>query len=529
MSHVGVSPICGQHQFSDHASMPLYLWQGILGPLDGAFRFSASRSRLDRFPIFSSAASVVSPHSSRTSDMNKYLLPRIDDLFDQLQGASCFSKIDLRSGYHQLRVRECDIPKTAFRTRYGHYEFLVMSFGLTNALAAFMDLMNRVFKPYLDMFVIVFIDDILIYSRKEEDHASHLRIVLQTLKDRELYVKFSKCVFWLESVAFLGHIVFREGIKVNTQKIELKDHEKNYPTHDLELAAVVFALKIWRHYLYGVHVDVFTDHKSLQYAFSQKELNLSQRRWLEFLKDYDISILYHPSKANFVADALSMLYMGSITHFEEDKKELAKEVHRLARLGVRLMDSTEGGVVVMNGAESSLVSEVKNKQDQDPLLLELKASVHKQKVMAFEQGGDNVLSIQIAPYKALYERRCISPIGWFEVGEPGLIGPDLVHQVMEKVKVIQERLKNSPESSEGVMRFGKKGELNPRYIGPYKISKRVGNVAYELELPQELAAVHPVFHVSMLEKCMGDPSLIIPTKYIGIKDSWSYEEILFRF
>ncbi len=147
---------------------------------------------------------------------NKYPLPRIDDLFDQLQGATCFSKIDLRSGYHQLRVRECDIPKTAFRTRYGHYEFLVMSFGLTNAPAAFMDLMNRVFKPYLDMFVIVFIDDILIYSRNEEDHASHLRIVLQTLKDKELYAKFSKCEFWLSSVAFLGHIISDSDIMVDT-------------------------------------------------------------------------------------------------------------------------------------------------------------------------------------------------------------------------------------------------------------------------------------------------------------------------
>ncbi|KAH0689164.1 hypothetical protein KY289_016522 [Solanum tuberosum] len=138
----------------------------------------------------------------------------------KLQGASCFSTIDLRLGYHQLRVTECDIPKTAFRTRYGHYEFLVMSFGLTNAPAAFMDLMNRVFKPYLYMFVIVFIDDILIYSRNKEDHASHLRMVLQTLKDKELYAKFSTCEFWLESVAFLGHIVSEEGIKVDTQKIE---------------------------------------------------------------------------------------------------------------------------------------------------------------------------------------------------------------------------------------------------------------------------------------------------------------------
>ncbi|KAH0706179.1 hypothetical protein KY285_012257 [Solanum tuberosum] len=128
---------------------------------------------------------------------NKYPLPRMDDLFDPLQGASCFSKIDLISGYHQLKVRECDIPKTTLRTRYGHYEFLVMSFGLTNAPAAFMDLINRIFKPYLYMSVIVFIDDILLYSRNDEDHASHLRIVLKTLKDRELFAKFSKCEFWL--------------------------------------------------------------------------------------------------------------------------------------------------------------------------------------------------------------------------------------------------------------------------------------------------------------------------------------------
>ncbi|XP_019251017.1 PREDICTED: uncharacterized protein LOC109229931 [Nicotiana attenuata] len=136
---------------------------------------------------------------------NKYPLPRIDDLFDQLQGARVFSKIDLRSGYHQLRIRASDVPKTSFRTRYGHYEFLVMSFGLTNAPAAFMDLMNRVFRPYLDSFVIVFIDDILIYSRSQEEHEQHLRLVLQTLRDSRLYAKFSKCEFWLSSIAFLGH------------------------------------------------------------------------------------------------------------------------------------------------------------------------------------------------------------------------------------------------------------------------------------------------------------------------------------
>ncbi|KAH0669442.1 hypothetical protein KY285_023604 [Solanum tuberosum] len=259
---------------------------------------------------------------------NKYPLPRFDDLFDQLQGANYFSKIDLRSGYHQLRVRGVDIPKTAFRTLYGHYEFVVMSFGLTNAPAAFMDLMNRLFRQYLDSFVIVFIDDILIYSRSEGDHMKHLRIVLQVLKDHQLYAKFSKYDFWLRLVAFLGHIVLSMGIEVDPKKTdevkswprpltpidirtltqkkvkfvwseaceksfqELKDkltsapmltlpkgtngfvvycdtsrvglgcvlmqygkviayasrqlkvHEKNYLTHDLELAAVVFALKI---------------------------------------------------------------------------------------------------------------------------------------------------------------------------------------------------------------------------------------------------------------------------------------------
>ena len=128
---------------------------------------------------------------------NRYPLPRIDDLFDQLQGAGYFSKIDLRSGYHQTKVREEDVPKTAFRTRYGHYEFLVMPFGLTNAPVVFMDLMNCVCKPYLDKFVIVFIDDVVIYSRSEQEHAEHLRKLLELLKKKKLYAKFLKCEFWL--------------------------------------------------------------------------------------------------------------------------------------------------------------------------------------------------------------------------------------------------------------------------------------------------------------------------------------------
>ncbi|GJZ13623.1 putative nucleotidyltransferase, ribonuclease H [Tanacetum coccineum] len=344
---------------------------------------------------------------------NRYPLPRIDDLFDQLQGSQFFSKIDLRSGYHQLRVHEDDIPKTAFRTRYRHFEFTVMPFGLTNAPAIFMDLMNRVCRPYLDKFVIVFIDDILIYSKTQEEHVEHLRLVLELLKKEKLYAKFSKCEFWLREVQFLGHVINGNGIHVDPSKIEavknwkaprtptevrsflglagyyrrfienfskiaksltiltqksktfnwgeeqeyafqtlkdklcnapvlalpdgsedfvvycdasgiglgcvlmqrgkviayasrqLKIHENNYTTHDLELGAVVFALKIWRHYLYGTKSVIYTDHKSLQHIFSQKELNMRQRRWIELFSDYDCEIRYHPGKANVVADALS--------------------------------------------------------------------------------------------------------------------------------------------------------------------------------------------------------------------------------
>ena len=288
---------------------------------------------------------------------NKYMLPRIDDLFDQLKGASIFSKTNLRSEYHRLRIKDVDVHKTAFRTRYGHYEFLVMPFGLTNASTTFMDLTNHVFRPYVDQFVIVFIDDILVYSKDRENHDTHIRVVLETLRNERLYAKLRKCEFWLREVSFLGHRVSEEGIRVNPRKIEviiewkpprdvtevhsflglagyyrrfvkgfsmivapmtrllqknvkfewgeecqrsfdklkaflteapvlthptcgkeyvifsdasliglgcvlmqegkvvayalrqLKPHEKNYPMHDLELATIVFALTIWRHYL----------------------------------------------------------------------------------------------------------------------------------------------------------------------------------------------------------------------------------------------------------------------------------------
>ncbi|GJZ82416.1 putative reverse transcriptase domain-containing protein [Tanacetum coccineum] len=300
------------------------------------YRLASSKMQETNFKSYQ--IEVLSDQVLRLGELLSYL---IDDLFDQLQGSSIYSKIDLRSGYHQLRVRDEDIPKTSFRTRYEHYEFQVMPFGLTNVPVVFMDHMNRVCKPYLDKFVIVSIDDILIYSRNKKEHANHLRIILELLKKEKLYAKFSKCNLWIRIMQFLRHLIDSQGLHVDPAKIEaknkkydfvvycdashqglgavlmqrekviayasrqLKPNEENYTTHDLELGAVVFALKIWRHYLYGTKCTVFTDHKSLQHILDQKELNMRQRRWLELLADYDCKIRYHPGKANVVADALS--------------------------------------------------------------------------------------------------------------------------------------------------------------------------------------------------------------------------------
>jgi len=155
---------------------------------------------------------------------NKYPLPRTDIMFDQLSKAKVFSKIDLRSGYHHIKIRPQDIPKTAFSTRYGLSEYLVMSFGLTNAPAYFMYLMNSVFMPELDKFVVLFIDDILVYSENEQDHVEHLRVMLTRLREHPIYAKLSKCEFWLKKVPFLGHILSEEGITVDPSKLqEVKD------------------------------------------------------------------------------------------------------------------------------------------------------------------------------------------------------------------------------------------------------------------------------------------------------------------
>ncbi|GKD52456.1 putative reverse transcriptase domain-containing protein [Tanacetum coccineum] len=243
------------------------LWEALVlfvKKKDGSFRMCINYHELNKLTV-----------------KNRYPLPRIDDLFDQLQGSRAYSKIDLRSGYHQLRVCEKDIPKTAFRT---HYE--------------------------------------------QKEHEGHLKLILRLLKKEELYAKFSKCEFWLSkaydevdsekregsenfvvycdaSYKGLGAVLMQKEKVIAYASCQLKVHKKNYTTHDLELSTVVFALNMWRHYLYGTKCVVFIDHKSLQYILDKKELNMRQQRWLELLSDYDYKIRYHPGKANHIFSAQS--------------------------------------------------------------------------------------------------------------------------------------------------------------------------------------------------------------------------------
>ncbi|KAF3640409.1 putative ribonuclease H protein-like [Capsicum annuum] len=243
----------------------------------------------------------------------------------------CIDYRQLNKVTFKNKVREYDIPKTTFSTRYGHFEFLVMSFGLTNVPTTFMDLMNHVFKQYLDMFIIVFIDDILLHSRIERDHADHLRTELQTLRNHQLFAKFSKCKFWLRSVAFLGHIVSGDGISVDSQKTKAV---RNWP-RPISLLDIRILLGLTGYYKWFVE-----EFSSIASPMSRLTQNKVKFQW-----------------ANVVADALSRLSMGSISHVDDRKKKLAQEVHQLSRLGARLVNSSKGSVCVQSSSESSLVSE----------------------------------------------------------------------------------------------------------------------------------------------------------------------------
>ncbi|GJW53936.1 putative reverse transcriptase domain-containing protein [Tanacetum coccineum] len=428
---------------------------------------------------------------------NRYPLPRIDDLFDQLQGSQYFSKIDLRSGYHQLRVHKEDIPKTAFRTRYGHFKFIVMPFGLTNALTVFMDLMNRVCRPYLDKFVIVFIDDILIYSRTKEEHEMHLGLNLELLKKEKLHAKFSKCEFWLQEVQFLGHVINGNGIHVDLSEEQeeafqilkdklcnvpvlvlldgpedfivycdasglglggvlmyrgrvisyasrqLKIHKKNYTTHDLELGAVVFALKIWRHYLknaararqqmkhrsdgtwYYLHriwVPLTGDIKVEHQRPSACCRNLRSRhwKWERIAMDF-VTKLPRTSSGH---DAIRVIIdrLTKSAHFLPIREDY--KMDRLARLYLSKIIAKHGEALGTR--------------------LDMSTAYHPQTDDQSERTikpWKTCSNVRCTPFEALYGRKCCSPILWVEVGEGQLIGHEIVQKTTKKISQIKDRLK----------------------------------------------------------------------------------------
>ncbi|GJZ68974.1 putative reverse transcriptase domain-containing protein [Tanacetum coccineum] len=457
-----------------------------------------------------------------------------------------------------------------------------MPFGLTNASAVFLEPMYHVCKPYLDKFMIIFIDDILIYSKSEEEHAEHLKLILELLKKEELYAKFSKCEFWLSKVQFLGHVIDSEGIHMDPAKIEsikdwaspktpteirqflglvgnyrrfikgfskiaksmtkltqknvkfdwserqktafknlfeveimekviayasrqLKIHEKNYTTHDLELGAVVFALKMWRHYLYGTKCVVFTDHKSLQHILDQKELNMRQRRWEEVdtLSRFKETIMVAKYEAEIAT--LGQLNVETVPKLSLVKLQfgnvdrLTKFIHFLTNEGNRLMEKVD---------ENNTLKEVSSRHGVSVFdyflsrqTIQTLEDMLRACVIDFGKGWDRHLplvefsynnsyhtSIKAAPFEALYGRKCRSPICWAEIKKRIQAARDrqksyadrrrkpLEFEVGDKVM-----LKVSPWK--GVIHFGKRGKLNPRYIGPFKILAKKCFVDEPLAIP----------------------------------------------
>nr|GEU76455.1 putative reverse transcriptase domain-containing protein [Tanacetum cinerariifolium] len=522
---------------------------------------------------------------------------------------------------HKLRVCDENILKTTFRTRHGHYEFQVMPFGLTNTPAVFMDLMNRVCKPFLDKFVIVFINDILIYSRNKVEHEGHLKRILELLKKEELNDKFSKCDFWLskiakpmpkltqksvkfdwgkkEETAFqiltqkrcsalilalpegnenfmvycdashkgLGAILMQREKVIAYASYQLKIHEKNYTRHDLELGAVVFALTMWRHYLFGMRCVVLTDHKILQHILDQKELNIRERRWLELLSDYDCEIHYHQRKGNVVADALNQKTEarkeenyraedlgGMIKKLESgaDKMLCLKNrswIPSFGNLRALIMHESHKSKYLIHPGSDKMYQDMKklywwpkmkveiatyvgkcrtcikvkaeymkpsgllSLQESFGTQLDMSTAYHPETdgqsertiqtledmlrtcVIDFGKRWDRHLplieffynnsyhtSIKVAPFEALYGRKCRSPVCWAE------------------------------------------GKLNPHYIGPFKIYAKVGTVAYRLELPKQLSRIHSTFYVSNLKKCLSDEPLAISLDEIHVDDNLNFIE-----
>ncbi|GJU55527.1 putative reverse transcriptase domain-containing protein [Tanacetum coccineum] len=502
-----------------------------------------------------------------------------------------------------------------------------------------MDIMNWVCKPYVDKFMIVFIDDILIYSKNKEEHEGHLRLILELLKNEELYVKFSKCEFWIPKVQFLGHVIDREGIHVDPAKIEsIKDWAS--PKSPTEIRQFLGLAGYYRMFIEGFSKIAKSmtklTQKNVKFDWGDKEETAFQlikvehetTMLVELLSDYDCDIRYHPGKANVQILEAQIEALKPENLIDEDvggmlRQDLTKERTLIMHESYKSKYSIHPGSDKMYQDLKQLYwwpnmkadiatyvskcltcSKVKAEhQKPSGLLVQPEIPEWKWEKMTkdfvtklpnTENGYDTIwlivdrltksahflpmretdpmetlmklymkevvtdmvclyhTSIKAAPFEVLYGRKCRSPVCWAEVGDAQLTGPAIIHETTEKIVQIKSRIQAAHDRQKsyadirrkplefqvgdrvmlkvspwkGVVRFGKRGKLNPRYVGPFKVIERIGTVAYKLELPQQLSRVHNAFHVSNLKKCLSDESLVIPLRELYINDKLHFVEEL---